>query len=336
MSELLRALLGLPPAASTVAGDVDGLHFLVITATMLVATYVLVSAAWFAFRHARRHEGQLTERLVATRKHEALTIGVVLGAFLLFWVIGYRQYLRMTQPPADADVVFVEAKQWMWKFSYADGRDANDVLTVPAGRPIRLVMSSRDVIHSFYVPAFRIKADVLPGRETTAWFEAKEPGTYPIWCAEYCGTSHSRMRGEVVVLSPEDYARWRGTRGTGDLASLGREVAMRRGCAACHTLDGQRHIGPTWSGLYGSERVLADGRRIVADDAYLTRSMMDPLADVVAGYPQVMPTYRGQLSAAEAGALVELIKSLRAGPTASAGILPPLDVAPASDAGRAP
>lgn len=336
MRELLRAILGLPPAASTVADDVDGLHFLVISATMLIAAYVFASAAWFAVRYARRKDGQLTERLAASRRHEAITIVVVLSAFLLFWVIGFRQYLRMTDPPPDADVVFVEAKQWMWKFTYADGRDANDVLTVPAGRPIKLVMSSRDMIHSFFVPAFRIKRDVLPGRETIAWFEAKTPGTYPIWCAEYCGVSHSRMRGEVVVLSPEDYARWRGKRGTGDLVAMGRDVAVRRACTACHTLDGQRHIGPTWSGLYGSEVTLSDGRRLVADDAYLTRSMMDPLADVVAGYQPVMPTYRGQLSAAEAGALVELIKSLRHGPTATAGVLPRLDVEPAADAGRAP
>lgn len=333
MNELLRSLLGLPPAASSVADGIDALHLLVITVTMVIATYVLASAAWFAMRYARRRDDQLTERLVATRRHEALTIGAVLFAFLLFWGIGYRQYLAMTSAPPDAEVVYVEAKQWMWKFTYADGRDANDVLTVPAGKPIALVMSSRDVIHSFYVPAFRTKADVLPGRQTRTWFSAKEPGTYPIWCAEYCGVSHSRMRGEVVVLSPEDYARWRGTRGTGDLVAVGREVAARRACTACHTLDGQRHIGPTWSGLYGSERVLADGRRVVADEAYLTRSMMDPLSDVVAGYPQVMPTYRGQLSAAEAGALVELIKSLRNGPTASAGVLPRLDVAPAADGG---
>jgi len=241
----------------------------------------------------------------------------------------------------------------MWKFSYPDGRDTNDVLTVPVGKPIKLAMTSRDVIHSFYVPAFRVKQDVLPGRYTTVWFQATTPGTYSIWCAEYCGVSHSLMRGEVVVLSQEDYAAWRrngqgtspvadcgngpGTCAGGDLVALGRQVAQRRACLACHSLDGQRHVGPTWSRLYGAERTLANGRRVIADEAYLTRSMMEPAADVVAGYTQVMPTYQGTLTAAEAGAILELIRSLRDGPAETAGVvLPRLDVTAVTDGGPAP
>lgn len=345
---VFRALLFLPEAASTTADGLDALHAFVLSVTMLMAAYVLLSAGWFAMRWRRRREGQLTETLRSSTLHEVTLIGAVTGTFLLWWVLGYRQYVTMTSPPEGARTVYVEAKQWTWKFVYDDGRATHDVLVVPAGEPVRLVMSSRDVIHSFYVPAFRLKQDAVPGRYVTTWFDARTPGSYPIWCAEYCGVSHSRMRGEVVALSPEAYAAWRrggapglptarmdcgdgpDTCGDRDLVSYGREVATKRACVACHTLDGQRHVGPTWRGLFGTQRTLANGKTVIADESYLTRSMMEPLADVVPGYAAVMPSYQGQLSATETGALVELIKSLRDEPGSSPGVaLPHLDIAPA-------
>lgn len=325
MMEILRAILFLPDGASSVADGVDMLHAVVITSTMAVATFVFAAAAWFVVRYRRRRAGQVTGRLVASVRNEIVLVVGVLGVFLLFWVVGFRQYVAMRRPPEGAMVVYVEAKQWMWTFTYEDGTSSNDVLTVPVGQPVELVMSSRDVIHSFYVPAFRVKQDVLPGTWVSTWFTATKPGRMPIWCAEYCGTDHSLMRGEVVAVPPEEYAA-RTTASAADLVETGKRVATRRACVACHTLDGQRHVGPTWRGLYGSTRVLADGRTVVADDAYLTRSMMEPLADVVAGYSVTMPTYRGQLSVAETGALLALIKSLR-DPAAGAGPgveLPPL------------
>jgi cytochrome c oxidase subunit 2 len=363
MMDLFRALLGLPPAASTVAGGVDGLHLFVISVTMAMSAYVFVAAAWFMIRYARRSKGQLTTPLLASARSEVLTITAVVGVFVLWWVLGFRQFVRMTTPPRKTDVIHVEAKQWMWKFTYADGRSTNDVLTVPVGTPIKLVMNSRDVIHSFFVPAFRIKSDVVPGRTMTAWFEATQPGTYPIWCAEYCGVSHSLMRGEVVVLSLDDYERWKSRGGReaelaeadcgrgpgsctgGNLVDLGRQVAVRRACVACHTLDGQRHVGPTWRGLYGADRTLTDGRHVVADEAYLTRAMMEPNVELVAGYPQVMPTYQGSLSAAEAGALIELIRSLGEGaeetegapaPGKRSAVLPRLEITQTDGGGVSP
>lgn len=343
--DLCRKILALPDGASTVSDDIDALHVFVISVTMLVSTFVFATTAWFSVRYRRVRERQLTVRLVATRRHEATLIAGILGIFLLWWFLGFRQYVRLFEPPKDADVVYVTAKQWMWKFTYADGVETNDVLTVPVGRPIRVVMTSRDVIHSFYVPAFRIKMDVVPGRTTTTWFSARTSGTYPIFCAEYCGVSHSYMAGSVVSLSEEDYARWK-REATRDeppaLADVGRRVAVRRACVACHTLDGQPHVGPTWSRLYGAPRVLSDGRRIVADDAYLTRSMMEPGADVVLGFKNVMPAYQGTLDPGETAALVELIKSLRDGPAAFSGVeLPALTFTPkeftaSSDAGASP
>ncbi|HVJ89880.1 MAG TPA: cytochrome c oxidase subunit II [Labilithrix sp.] len=350
MMEFFRFILALPPGASTVADEIDGLHIFVITVTMTMSTVVFAMAAWFTIRYHRRHEDQLTRHLTASTLRETLIIGSLLGVFLLWWLIGYRQYLKLRAEPVDAEVVYVDAKQWMWKFAYVDGRVSNDVLTVPVGRPVKLVMTSRDVIHSFYVPAFRVKSDVLPGRYTTVWFEVKEPGTHPIFCAEYCGLNHSLMRGDVIALPPTEYARWKamgadamtktdcgrgpGSCGGDDLVSHGRMVAERRQCVACHTLDGQRHIGPTWSRLYGSVRVLVDGRHVIADEAYLTRSMMEPSKDVVDGYADVMPIYQGLLSASETAALVELIRSLRDGPAETSGApLPRIEITPMGDAG---
>jgi cytochrome c oxidase subunit 2 len=324
MNDLLRRLLNLPPQASTYARDVDVLHYFVITTTMLGATFVFLLALYFLVRYRRRTPGETTVRLVTSTPQEVFIIGSILSLFLVFWVVGTLQYDRMMTPPPDAMTVYVTAKQWMWKFSYADGRSSMDVLTVPEGKPVRLVMTSRDVIHSFYVPAFRMKHDVVPGRYYTAWFEAKAPGTYAIDCAEYCGVNHSRMLGEVHVLPPGDYARWLEGHppARGDLVEAGRDVAARRGCLNCHTLDGQPHIGPTWVGLYGSQVTLDGGRTVLADDAYLTRSMMDPQADIVAGYKGVMPTYRGVLEEPDAAALVELIRSLQTAPYAPSITLP--------------
>lgn len=324
MNDLLRRMLNLPPEASTYAAGVDLLHFFVIATTMVGATVVFLLALWFLVRNRRRVPGETTERTSIPARQEVVLIGGILGAFLLFWVIGTIQYDHMLTPPRDSMVVYVTAKQWMWKFAYPDGRSSMDVLTVPAGRPVKLVMTSRDVIHSFYVPAFRMKHDVVPGRYYTAWFEAKAPGSFDIECAEYCGVNHSRMLGRVEVLSPGDYARWLEGHppADADLVADGRDVAARRGCLNCHTLDGQPHIGPSWSGLYQSRVTLTDGRTVVADDAYLTRSMMDPQVEVVAGFQSVMPTYRGVLEEPEVAALVELIRSLQTEPYSPSITLP--------------
>jgi cytochrome c oxidase subunit 2 len=227
--------------------------------------------------------------------------------------------MRVRVPPPDAAEVYVVAKQWMFKFGYPDGKASVGTLYVPAGKPIKLVMTSRDVIHGFYVPQFRLKQDLVPGRYTTAWFEATTPGVYEILCAEFCGTGHSQMRGQVLVLSASDYEAWLEGSPTGtsdglDLVVVGSDVAARRGCLRCHTTDGSPHIGPSFAGLYGRTVDLESGAAVVADEAYLTASMMDPLAQLRAGYRPVMPSYKGLLPPAETAALLELIKSLRGEP----------------------
>ncbi len=335
MSDWLRRILNLPPAASSYAAGVDLLHFVVIGATTLGAAFVFLLALYFTTRYGRRAGAELTARVRTPWALELVVIGVLQTLFLAFWVVGAIQYDRMMTPPDGAMRVYVTAKQWMWKFSYPGGRSSLDVLTIPVHRDVVLVMTSRDVIHSFYVPAFRIKQDLVPGRYQTAWFRAERPGDYDLECAEFCGAGHSSMLGRVRVLSAEDYARWldvgdgpaaslAAVAAAGDLVAAGREAAVRRGCFSCHTVDGQRSVGPSWAGLYRSEVALDGGHTVTADEAYLTRSMMDPQRDVVAGYKPVMPAYRGVLTQPEVAALVEFIEALEASPYTASVVLPRL------------
>lgn len=348
MNELLRRLLNLPPQASTVARDLDRLHFFVIGTTLGGALLVSALAGYYLLRY-RRQTARGGPRPPDLHKHhtrggtpfwvEGIIIGGFLTLFCAWWVIGFRQYVRLRIPPENASTVYVTAKKWMWTFASPNGSTSNSILYVPRGQPVKLVMSSRDVIHSFYVPAFRIKQDVLPGRATTTWFEATELGAFPILCAEYCGTGHSTMRGQVVVLTESDYERHLDRRvprhevpGPGEtlpglvgrvpptpltLADVGELVAVEKGCLRCHTADGSPHIGPTWVGLYASRVELEDNGSALVDEAFITQSMMDPRAHIHRGYPPVMPSYQGLVTAAETGAIVEYIKRLQTIPDAA-------------------
>lgn len=344
MNEFLRRILFLPPQRSTVAQDLDSLHYLVIIITMIGATVVALFAGYFMIRYRRRpaHEGRPNPGANAhpPLRLEAAMLALLGGLFFWFWVIGFRQYNRMSVPPEDALDVYVMGKQWMWKFAYPHGAASVATLYVPAGRPVRLILTSRDVIHSFFVPDFRIKQDAVPGRYTTTWFEANAPGVYEILCTEYCGTEHSLMRGQVVALAPDDYERWlRSGRdveprqpppelagrldlpgaplpydidvGERTMARRGVGVAAQQGCLRCHTLDGAQHIGPTWAGLYGAVVPLQEGGEVLVDDAFLTASMMDPMAAIHRGFPAVMPSYLGIMTPPDVAAIVELIRSLR-------------------------
>lgn len=339
MNEFLRRLLFLPPQASTVAREIDYLHYSVISVTMAGATLVAAVAAYFILRYRRRPDfGKLAPNVDPTPLRPLMAfwfelgvIGFLLTLFVGWWVVGFRQFVRLEVAPSDATEIYVTGKQWMWAFAYPNGRTSNAVLYVPANRPVKLIMSSRDVIHSFFVPDFRVKKDVIPNRMTTLWFEATAPGIYPVYCTEYCGEGHSTMRAQVIALAEEDYlARLeqlpRLDIGGPDyvepavvgalsaqllsLAAMGERVAVMKGCMRCHTADGTPHIGPTWRGVYRSTVVLTGGQDRLADEAYLTASMMDPLAEVRAGFQPVMPSYQGLLSAGEVGALVEYIRYL--------------------------
>jgi len=387
VNELLRRVLFLPPQASTVAPEIDHLHFFVILVTMFGAAAITVISLFFVVRY-RARGGFVPEDPSArpSRRLEIAVVGGLLSLFCLWWAIGFVQYVKIEVPPEGAQTIYVTGKQWMWKFSYPDGEHTISTLYVPAGRPVRLLLTSRDVIHSFFVPDFRIKQDAVPGRYTTAWFTVRAPGVHIVFCAEYCGTGHSTMRAQVVALSPEDYARWlAGARRAAEvplprlvaggpdgeleqhpagmagpratipvsvdelprlepvgLVRTGLAVAGDLGCLRCHTLDGAPHIGPTWAGLFRAVVPLQGGGTVIADEAYLTESMMDPLARVHAGFQPVMPSYHGVLAPAQAAAVIELIKAVReipargplpAGAADEAAVAPPAGEHPIEAAG---
>lgn len=309
MNELFRNALYLPPQASSVSRGIDVLHYTVIGAAMVVATLTFLLIGYFLVRF-RERPGTPPPSVRFSRRIEVMLATGTLGVFLLWWLVGFSQFRELRDVPAGAIRIHVVAKQWMWQFVYPNGTDAEEELRVPVGEPVELVMTSRDVIHSFYVPAFRLKQDVVPGRVTNMWFEATQPGTYEILCTEYCGAGHSLMRGRIVAMPAAEYARWIGGQVPGDIAANGEAVAVRYGCLRCHSVDGTPHLGPTWRGLYRKPVVLSDGRTIVADDAYLTESMMDPGVKLVSGYQHTMPSYLGVLNGPDAAAILEYIRSL--------------------------
>jgi cytochrome c oxidase subunit 2 len=331
LNELLRRMLFLPEQASTLAWKIDRLHYFAFIVTMVSALVVGIGTVAFLLKFKERRPGASTAKVVPSVKFEALVVSVPMFFFLVWVFVGFKDYIWAVQPPKNAIDVYVTGKKWMWHFAYPDGPNMNATLTVPAGRPVRLLMTSRDVIHSFFVPEFRVKQDVVPGRYTETWFEATKPGRFRVYCTEYCGTWHSQMIGEVVVLNGPDFDAFleRSRQGMadradvsggadqgketfrGDLVTHGRRLASVYGCLKCHSVDGEPHIGPTWVDLYKRKTALQTGDSIVADEAYLTESMMDPYLKMVKGYAQVMPSFRGKLNAPDTAAIVEFIKSLR-------------------------
>ena len=311
MNEVLRTALYLPPQASTIAHRIDVLHYTVIGAAFVVAFIAFAFVAYVLYRYRERPGHVVPKRQPSRHGLEIGFASVTLAAFLVWWLVGYGQYRDLHTTPPGAIRMHVIAKQWMWQFVYPNGANSEVDLRVPVGTPVEVLITSRDVIHSFYVPAFRVKQDAIPGRITSMWFEATEPGTFEILCAEYCGAGHSRMRGRVIAMMPFDYAHWLDGHVAPDLASSGEKLAVAYGCMRCHTIDGTPYTGPTWRGMYGSRVLLATGETVIADDAYLTESMMDPAAKLHAGFANIMPSYLGILSGPEAAAIVEYIRSLR-------------------------
>jgi cytochrome c oxidase subunit II len=329
MTEFMRQLLFLPEQASTFATRVDSLHFLVISVTMVASLAIGTTALLFFVQYRRRRPHEYTPRIEPDLKAEAIFVGVPLVFFLAFFVIGFRDFVWVQTPPPNAMDVYVMGKQWMWKFSYPEGPNGVNTLHVPAHRPVRLLLTSRDVIHSFYVPEFRVKQDAVPGRYAELWFEATKPGRYQVLCTEYCGLDHSMMRAEVVVHTPEAFDEWmaRAKQGRalqadsepadgdldrfpGNLAQRGVRAVTEHGCTKCHSVDGSPHIGPTFLDMYGKRETLMTGETILINEAYITESMMDPNLRIVAGYAPIMPSYLGKIDAPDSAAIVEYIKSL--------------------------
>jgi cytochrome c oxidase subunit 2 len=304
----------IPAQGSTTAAEVDRLFLFLLVVSVIMSVLIGALLVFFAIRFRRQSEDFIPQPIVgSTRLEIAWMIGPLLVALVMF-VWSASAYVKAIRPPDDADEVYVVAKQWMWKVQHPGGQREINTLHVPAGRPVKLIMTSEDVIHSFYVPEFRIKQDVLPGRYTTLWFEPTQPGTYHLFCAEYCGTGHSVMGGKVEVMEPEAFRRWQVENADGSLAREGAKQFRRFQCVRCHTGEAGAQ-GPSLEGIFRRRRPLADGTTVVVDEGYLRESILKPAAKVAAGYQPIMPTFEGQATEEEIVQLIAFIKALRPGET---------------------
>ena len=306
------------PAASTNSAEVD--HLLWALLSISLAVLALVFGLMFRYIVKYRAGSPLDRGVVAQktwRLETAWTAATLLVFFGLF-IWGANLYLRLSQPPRDALQIYVVAKQWMWKVEHVGGQRELNALHVPTGRPIELVMTSEDVIHDFSVPAFRLKHDVLPDRYETLWFTASRPGTYSLYCTQFCGLDHSKMGGVVVVMQPPEFQSWLAQNGVDQtLAAQGQVLFMRYGCGGCHGgngaggSDAQSTVrAPSLQGLYGAPVPLSDGTIVVADDRYIHDSIVQPQGQIVAGYAPIMPSFAGQIGEEDLLKLIAYIKSL--------------------------
>jgi cytochrome c oxidase subunit 2 len=322
----------MPEQASTVAGEVDAIYFFLIALSAFFSVLVAGLILFFAARYRRTHEGQVGEPIHGSTLLEVTwsVIPLVLVMISFFW--GANLFLRLSRPPADAVEYWAVGKQWMWKFQHPDGlREIND-LHVPVGVPIKITMTSEDVLHDLFLPAFRVKADVVPGRYTTVWFEATKTGTYHLFCAEYCGVEHSRMIGKVVVMEQDEYAAFVASAGVGGtMRANGEQLFAQLACNTCHELEGTGR-GPSLHGLYGTESVTTTGQAVVADDSYLRESILQPQAKIKAGYEPIMPTYQGQVNEESIQQLISYIKSLAPVGEATAAAAAPAEGQAAAEA----
>ncbi len=302
----------LPEQASTAAPSVDRLFFFLLGVSAFFTVLIFSVVFYFAIKYRRRPSGQAPPLVHEPIGLEVAWIVIPFILTVIIFVWGAKLFSDQNRPPAAAEEIYVVGKQWMWKLQHQEGNREINELHIPAGRPIKLVMTSEDVIHDFFVPAFRVKKDVLPGRYTSIWFQATKPGRYHFFCSQYCGTDHSEMKGWVTVMEPADYEQWLGE-GTAvqSLAASGQQLFQRLACADCHKVTDTGR-GPSLEGIFGTNRPLQGGGSVVADEGYIRESILNPQARIVAGYQPLMPTYQGQVNEEQLLQLIAYIKSLRA------------------------
>ena len=314
----------MPESASTMSGDVDALYFYLCGVTIFFTLLIAGVIIFFVIRYRRRNAFEIPRPIEGSMKLETLWSVIPLLIAMSFFVWGASLFYRQYRPPANALEVYVVGKQWMWKFQHATGQREINELHVPVGRKIRLIMATEDVIHDVFVPAFRIKADVVPGRYTTEWFEATKPGRYHFFCAEYCGMNHSGMGGFVVVMEPTDFENWlSGNANQMSPAAAGQQMFESLGCASCHGANAEGGRGPALLGVYGSNVALNNGQTVRADEAYVRESIMNPQAKIVTGFGPIMPSFQGQLNEEQLLQLVAFVKSLSTPKTETTTAKPP-------------
>ncbi len=299
-----------PEQASAFAKDVDALYFFILATCALFAVGVSAAVVILGIKYHKTHDGQIGARIEGNLPLELLwsVIPTIIAMFMFGW--GASVFYHLRTPPDEALQLYAVGKQWMWKFQHLEGQREINELHIPSGRPIKITISSEDVLHSLYFPAFRTKMDAIPGRYTELWFEAQTPGVYHIFCTEYCGTNHAGMIGNVTVLEPAAYQAWlQGGGDGGTLAQRGAKLFNDLACTTCH-LDSGQGRGPTLKDIMGTTVKLQDGSSVVVDEAYLRESILNSQAKIVAGFQPLMPTFQGLVSEENLVALIEHVKSL--------------------------
>jgi cytochrome c oxidase subunit 2 len=304
----------LPPPDSTVAAAVDNLFYFILWVSVFFFVLIVSLMVVFVVLYRRRPG---VEAGPAPSHNTALEVTwsvIPLILVIVIFYMGFTGYMEMRSVPRDSYRIEVEAQMWSWLFRYPNGHEDID-LHVPVDRPVRLVMTSQDVIHSLFIPAFRVKMDLVPGRYTTTWFQAVRPGEYDLYCAEYCGTGHSDMLAKVVVHQPGEFESW--LQEAADLfkrlspVEAGDILYRRKGCGTCHSRDGTALVGPTFKGIFGKTHTFTDGTSQQVDENYLRESILEPGAKIREGYKNQMPTYQGRLNDQELSAIIQFIESLK-------------------------
>ena len=300
-----------PERASTMAPRVDALYFFLLAIAVVFSVLIAGLIVYYAIRYRRRSADAVGTRIREGMVLEITWTVIPLIITMVIFVWGASIYFAMASPPPETLNIYVVGKQWMWKFQHLDGRREINELHVPVERDVKLITTSEDVIHDLFVPAFRIKADVLPGRYINIWFRATKPGRYHLFCAEYCGTKHSGMTGEVIVMEPAEYQDWlSGGAREGSLASAGEKLFGDLACNTCHRPDSQGR-GPVLNGLFGRTVALVGGGMLIADEGYIRESILNPSAKITAGFQPIMPTFQGLVTEEQLLELVEYVKSLK-------------------------
>ena len=311
-----KGTIYLPPAGSTIAGDVDALFYFIFYASLVFFAIVVMATVFFMYRYRRRGELQLTSGRDHNVKLEILWTVIPTILVIIVFVWGFKTFLKMHVVPNEAIEIKATGQKWFWTFDYPGGANTVNDLVVPVGKPVKLLLSSQDVIHSFFVPDFRVKMDVLPNRYTLTWFEATKTGEFQIFCTEYCGKGHSEMLGKVKVLSEVDYNAWLEKSSVAipegmSLEQAGAELYSSKACITCHSIDGKPGVAPSFKGRFGTMQRMGDGSNVKIDENYLRESILNPQAKVAEGFAPVMPTFQGILKDRQIDALIAYIKSVQ-------------------------
>ncbi len=319
-----------PDSASTLSGEVDALYLYISGVTVFFTLLIAGAVVFFVIRYRRRNAFEIPRPVEGSTKLETLWSIIPLVIALTFFAWGAKVYFAQYRPVQNAMEIHVVGKQWMWKFQHQTGQREINELHVPVGRRVKLIMTTEDVIHSLFFPAFRTKTDVVPGRYTTQWFEATKPGRYHFFCAEYCGMNHSGMRGYIEVMEPRDFDNWlSGNTNQASPAAVGQAMYESLGCASCHGANGEGGRGPALLGVFGSNVVTNNGQ-VRADEGYLRESIINPQAKIVNGFSPIMPSFQGQVTEEQLLGLVAYIKSLSSAKPETTTAKPPATGTPQS------